>query len=269
MTDASTATSGAAEPRTLACIFAHPDDETFSSAATLVRYATDGVACHLVSATDGDAGRTSGVAVSSREELGRLRRAELHEAARILGVRSVHSLGMPDGGLAQVDADTLIGEIVRFLRAHRPQVVITFGPEGAPNAHRDHKALSRLATAAWFLAGLPDAYAHQLDGPDALAPHAPRRLYYVSWAPSEAVGGVPHAVPLTARLDTAPWNDVKRAAFEAHRSQHMHRDRFEQLSMKDYEAFALAAGEPQPRRVVEDLFEGISSTLAIPRLTSS
>ncbi len=244
-------------PRTLACVFAHPDDETFSSAATLARYAAEGVGCHLLVATDGDAGKSSAIEVASREELGRLRRAELQEAARLLGVRSVRALGMPDGGLAQVDADELTDEIVRFLRAHRPQVVITFGPEGAPNAHRDHRVISRVATAAFFLAGLPDAFADQLAGPDALAPHAPRRLFYVSWDPPEPGAGIPHPVPHTARIDAARWNEVKRAAFEAHRTQHVHRDRFEQLAMTPHESFALAAGEPQPRAIVVDLFEGM------------
>lgn len=258
MTDHAPSTDpGAAEPRALACIFAHPDDETFSSAATLAHYASAGVACHVLSATDGDAGRSSTIAVSSREELGRLRRAELREAARVLGVRSVHALGLPDGGLAQVDADALTGEIVRHLRTHRPQVVVTFGPEGAPNAHRDHRVISRVATAAFFLAGLPDAFADQLEGPGAFAPHAPRRLYYVSWEPPAPGDGVPHAVPLTARLDARPWDGVKRAAFEAHRTQHTHRERFERISMTPAEAFALAAGVPQPRAIVEDLFEGM------------
>ncbi|HEY0969616.1 MAG TPA: PIG-L family deacetylase [Gemmatimonadales bacterium] len=257
MTDDPPATPAGAPSRALACVFAHPDDETFSSAATLARYSAAGVACHLLVATDGDAGRSSAIRVASREELGRLRRAELHEATRLLGVRSVHPLGLPDGGLPQVDADALTGEIVRFLRAHRPQVVITFGPEGAPNAHRDHRAISRLATAAFFLAGLPDAFADQLDGRDALAPHTPRRLYYVSWEPPGPGADIPHAVPLTARMYAAPWNDVKRAAFDVHRTQHVHREHFERIAMTPHEAFALAAGEPQPRGVVEDLFEGL------------
>lgn len=243
-------------PRTLACVFAHPDDETFSSAATLARYAAAGVSCHLLCATDGDAGRSSGVAVGSPAELGRLRRAELGEAATILGVRSVHSLGLPDGALGKVDADELLGEIVRFLRAHRPQVVITFGPEGGPNAHRDHKVLSRLTTAAFFLAALPTAWPEQLDG-GALSPHAVRRLYYVSWEPPATGVKVPYPVALTARIEARSWEPAKRAAFAAHRTQRTLHEQFERIAMTDAEAFALAAGVPQPRSVVEDLFEGL------------
>ena len=122
------------------------------------------------------------MAVASREELGRLRRAELHAAAAVLGVRSVHSLGLPDGALPQADAESLLAGIVHFLRQHRPAVVVTFGPEGGPNSHRDHKVISRVATAAYFLAGLPTAFPEQLER-DGLAVHAPRRLYYASWEP--------------------------------------------------------------------------------------
>lgn len=243
-------------PGALACIFAHPDDETFSSAATLAGYAARGVACSLLCATDGDAGRSSGVAVGSREELGRARRAELHRAAALLGVSSIRSLGLPDGGLPRVDAEALLCEIVRFLREQRPRVVVTFGPEGGPNAHRDHRVISRLATAAFFLAGLPSAWPDQLDG-GALAPHAARRLYYVSWQPPAPDDGVPHAVPLTARIDARRWAGTKRAAFDTHRTQLTLRDTFESVAMTASEDYALAAGEPQPRPIVEDLFEGL------------
>ena len=294
--------------RTLAAVFAHPDDETFAMGATLPRYAAAGVALHLLAATDGDGGRASGIAVASREELGRLRRAELHEAARRLGVRTVTSLGHPDGGLPAVDADLLVGEVVRFLRARRPDVVVTFGPEGAPNLHRDHRAISRAATAAFFLAALPTAYPEQLAeglrphaarrpdvvvtfGPEGapnlhrdhraisraataafflaalptaypeqlaewLATHAARRLFYVAWRPGTGALAA-HSVPVTARLDATPWDDAKRAAFDAHRTQHEFRDRFEEIAMRDDESYALVAGAPQPRAIVEDLFEGL------------
>jgi LmbE family N-acetylglucosaminyl deacetylase len=242
--------------RTLVALFAHPDDETFSMGATLPRYAAEGVAIHLLCATDGDGGRVSSVAVGSRAELGRLRRAELHAAARLLGVRTVTSLGLSDGALPAADADALAGAMVRHLRTHRPQVVATFGPEGAPNAHRDHRALSRAATAAFFLAALPTAYPEQLD--EGLAVHAADRLYYVAWdapAPGDAI--TVHSVPPTARLDARPWDATKRAAFDAHRTQHDLRDRFEAIAMRDDESFALAAGRPQSSARVSDLFAGL------------
>src|SRR3712207_2572578 len=128
----------------IAGVFAHPDDETFSIGGTIAKYAARGVRWDLFCATDGDAGRSSGVPVGSRAELGALRRNELIAAARLLGVRGeIVARGYPDGGLAEVQPDQLVGDVVQFLRVARPDVVVTFGPEGAPNAHRDHREIGR------------------------------------------------------------------------------------------------------------------------------
>ena len=230
----------------LAAIFAHPDDETFTMGGTLARCAAEGVACHLLCATDGDAGRSSGVPVASREALARLRRQELEAATTLLGVASLTPLGLPDGALAQADQDALIGAIVRLLREQRPETVVTFGPEGGPNTHRDHRVISRAATAAYFLAGVPTAYAEQLaDG--ALAPHVPARLLYCAWQPPTPEAQLTaQSVPVTIRVDVSEWRQAKRDAFEMHRTQHDHRERFEELALRDWEGFALAAGAAPP-----------------------
>jgi len=243
--------------RTLSAIFAHPDDETFSSGGTLAKYAAADVRCTLFVATDGDAGRTSGLQVGSREELGHIRRSELHAAARVLGLQSVDTPGYPDGALGAVDQDELIGRIVAHFRRERPQVVITFGPEGAPNAHGDHRAISRGATAAFFLAGNRGAFGDQLEG--GLAPHAPARLFYVSWPPPSPDAELTVlAVPATARIDVRDFMDVERDAWAAHVSQHALQQRFDQLAATEDELFALAAGVPQPTPVISDLFAGLT-----------
>jgi LmbE family N-acetylglucosaminyl deacetylase len=250
--------------RSLAAVFAHPDDETFSIAGTVATLADAGVACSLFCATDGDAGRSSAVPVSSREELGRLRRAELLAAARIIGFDSVVAAGYPDGALGGVDGDELVGRVVRFLRERRPSVVVTFGPEGAPNTHADHRVISRAATAAFFLAALPTAYPDQLTGDGALTTHAAARLYYVSWdppAPGETVGlaakPAPYGVAATARLDVRAGLARKRDAFIAHATQRDHVAEFEKLALRPEELYALACGTPQPSALVTDLFAGL------------
>lgn len=238
-----------------ACVFAHPDDETFSTGGTLARAAAAGVRIDLFCATDGDAGKTSGIAVASRAELAAIRRAELAAAARLLGIASLATPGHGDGVLREVDADRLIGEIVLFLRTHRPDVIVSFGPEGAPTGHRDHRAISRAATAAFFLAGLPTEYPEQLREAD---PHRPSRLYYVAWEPPADDAELRIlSVPFTARVDVTAHLETKRRAFLTHASQRQHQRRFEELALRDNEYFALAAGTPQPRPVTEDLFEGL------------
>ena len=209
---------------------------------TLARCAHRGIACHLLCATDGDAGRSSGVPVRSREALARLRRQELEAAATLLGVASLTALGLPDGALAQADQDALIGSIVRLLRERRPETVVTFGPEGGPNTHRDHRAISRAATAAYFLAGIPTAYLEQL-GDGAMSPHEPARLLYCAWeAPPPDAPLAAQSLPPTIRVDVGDWRQARRDAFELHRTQHDHRARFEELTLREWEGFALAAG---------------------------
>jgi LmbE family N-acetylglucosaminyl deacetylase len=242
--------------RRIACVFAHPDDETFAVGGTLAHYAASGVPCDLFCATDGDAGRSSGVPVSSRAELAALRRNEVRAAARALGIQSVVFAGHPDGALAQADPNALIGEVVGFLRRTRPTVVLTFGPEGAPTGHKDHRAICRVATSAFFLAGLPTEYADQLT--NGVEPHRSSRLFYVAWAPPPAEADLTlHSVPATATITTAPWKEQKMAAFMAHTTQRDHYNRFVELGMTDVEYFALAAGVAQPRAMISDLFEGL------------
>ncbi len=242
--------------RALTAIFAHPDDEVFSIGGTIARYASEGVQCDLYCATDGDAGRASGVVVRSREELAARRRAELDEGARILGFASVRFGGFPDGALAAADPDALIGEIVGHLRRWRPQVVVTFGPEGAPNAHRDHRAISRAATAAFFAARVPTLYPDQISS--GLEPHTPARLFYLAWpppGPGAALSAM--SLPVTAEVDIRSFTEVKRASFLVHETQRDHLTRFEELGLTDAEFFHLAAGAPQPERRIPDLFAGL------------
>jgi LmbE family N-acetylglucosaminyl deacetylase len=239
--------------RRLGLVFAHPDDETFAIGGILAAERERGTHVALFCATDGDAGKTSGIPVSSREELGRLRRLELHAAAKVLGIAEVVSAGHPDGALGAVDADLLTGEIVRFLRGTRPEVVITFGPEGAPTGHRDHRAISRAATAAWFLSGVATAY------PEAGPPHAPRRLLYATWDPPEPGAELQLlGQPAHVRVDTRPFHDVKREAFLAHASQRQHEARFIELGITDAELLSLAAGEPFASLPATDIFAASS-----------
>jgi LmbE family N-acetylglucosaminyl deacetylase len=240
--------------RRLGCVFAHPDDETFATGGTIAKLAAAGARIDVFCATDGDAGKSSGIPISSRAELGAVRRAELAAAAELLGIGSLSTPGHGDGVLREVDPDRLVGEIVFFLRRYRPEVVISFGPEGAPTQHRDHRAISRAATAAFFLAGLSTEYADQQRE---VQPHSASRLYYCAWDPPEASAELRAlSVPATCRVDVTAHLGRKRSAFHAHASQRQHQARFE-TAMGPTESYALGAGLPQPRAVTEDLFEGL------------
>ena len=217
-------------------VFAHPDDETFSIGGTLRALADHGIPCHLYCATDGDAGRSSGVPVSSRAELGAIRRNELHTAATILGIQSVTCGGWPDGALATTNPDVVVAEIVREIRRLRPAVVITFGPEGAPTGHRDHRAISRMATAAFFLASNPSA------SPEHGEPFAATQLLYFTWPPYPPAEKLMQGMePFHLTVDVREYREVRRHAFLADRTQREHEPIFERIANMDSESFYLAA----------------------------
>ena len=240
----------------IACVFAHPDDETFCVGGTIAKYAAAGIRTDLFCATNGDAGKNSSVPISSREELAAIRIEETRAAARILGITSVEFPGYGDGTLHTLDPTDLIGDVVNFLRRTRPTVVLGFGPEGAPTGHRDHRAMSRVLTAAFFLSGLRTAYADQIT--DGLEPHAAARLYYHAWEyPHHSPKFKLESVPATAKIDNRPWLDKKLAAFMEHKTQQYAYELFKGDVLLDYEFLALAAGTPQPEALVDDLFAGL------------
>lgn len=181
-----------------------------------------------------------------------LRRGELDVAAARLGIAVIECGGHPDGSLGSTDPDVVMGEIVRLIRLERPDVVVTFGPEGAPTRHRDHRVISRLATAAVLLAGTRTAYPDQLTA--GLSPHRTPRLCYVTWAGVLMSHDVPtEGQPAHIRVDVAPWLARKEQAFDAHRTQHDHRAHFVQLGLARTEEFFVAMGVPAPAGA-DDLF---------------
>src|SRR5690606_15279606 len=234
----------------LLAIFAHPDDEAFAVAGTLSRHHRSGGRLALITATDGTAGRTSGIRAHDREEVGRIRRRELLAAAGILGVDRVFALGLADGGLQAMNGDDLVNPLVELLREIRPDVVVTFGPEGGPNTHADHRAICSAATAAFYLAGNETVLA------DAGAAWTASRLYYLTWTglsgPRRSVAGL----PVTCRVDISAEVETKRAAFAAHLSQQLHIGHFEE-ELRPVEEYYLAGGVPQPAPLTADLFAGL------------
>ncbi len=182
-----------------------------------------------------------------------MRRGELAEAAGILGITSVERGGYRDGELARADAATLIADLVGFIRRARPTVILTFGPEGAPTGHSDHAALSRVATAAFFLSGLDTSHPEQN-----LPPHRASRLFYHAWDFPLADKRLKlESVPGTARIDVRPWKDRKSTAFAAHVTQQGSTGVFFSSAFPDVEVLAFAAGVPQPSAIVDDVFAGL------------
>ncbi len=134
----------------------------------------------VISATKGQAGQIQDARVATRRTLGDVRAQELDRACQQLGVQHSLCWGYMDGTLKDADTQQLVGDVVRAMRAFRPDVVITFDPSGA-YGHPDHIAISHATTHAHRLSGSPQHYPEHLA--DGLQPHQARRLYH-SFFPS-------------------------------------------------------------------------------------
>ena len=82
------------------------------------------------------------------EALAKIREAELRAAAAVLGVHDVSLLDYHDQALDSAAPHRAIADIAAHLRRVRPDVVVTFGPDGA-YGHPDHIAICQFTTAAF------------------------------------------------------------------------------------------------------------------------
>ena len=129
-------------------MFAHPDDEMFCAAGTLAKYVGAGAEAMVVSATRGQAGQIRDAHAATRRTLGAVREQELRAACKLLGVERTLCLDYGDGTLDQIDQSELQEVVLEQFRAFGPDVVITFGEDGA-YGHPDHIAISRATTDAF------------------------------------------------------------------------------------------------------------------------
>lgn len=128
-------------------VFAHPDDESFSSGGTIARLAKRGEKVILVTATRGEAGEVGDPPFCTRENLGKAREKELRNAAKILGIKNIIFLDFIDATLKDRVAD-LKHKILSIFIKEAPDVVVTFDRHGGSN-HPDHKAVSNATTKAF------------------------------------------------------------------------------------------------------------------------
>jgi len=244
--------------RRLLFIYAHPDDESFGVAGLARMHADLGARVALVTATRGDAGRAGEPPMCDHSELPARREAELHEAARVLGIQHVTLLDYLDKHLADAPSDKIRRELVVAIRRHRPQIVVTFDPNGA-NQHPDHVAISRFASDSIAAAADPRWY------PDAGAAHRVQRLL---WGSPVMPWEAPKSPDLAGEagidflIDISKYRETKAAALRAHRTQHVSIDRhFFHLPDVDrilsVETFRQAFGPPLSKRPASDIFESI------------
>ena len=129
--------------RTLAICVAHPDDESYSTYGTVALHRHDPrFRLVVLHATDGEGGQVAAGVPLSPDGLGAQRRREDDAAWRAVGREPARHdwLGYRDGHLAEVPHDQLVRQVAAFLDEERPDVVVTFGPDGI-TGHPDHVAI--------------------------------------------------------------------------------------------------------------------------------
>ncbi|HEY77456.1 MAG TPA: PIG-L family deacetylase [Thermoflexia bacterium] len=202
----------------LLAVFAHPDDETYRAGGTLALLARRGVQVWVLCATRGEKG-VPGLAL---ERARRVRQAELECACRALGVEPPRFLDYRDGALHRVDDDEAIERVVRAVRKLRPQVMLTWPPDGL-SGHPDHITVSRWTGEAFRRAADPAAYPQH--GDEGLSPHAVAGLYHIVLPRglAEVLGMAHlHTVPdeaVTVVVDVSAVWEAKMAAIRCHRTQ--------------------------------------------------
>ncbi|GAA3375141.1 N-acetyl-1-D-myo-inositol-2-amino-2-deoxy-alpha-D -glucopyranoside deacetylase [Streptomyces sannanensis] len=241
--------------RRLLLVHAHPDDESINNGATMAKYAAEGAQVTLVTCTLGEEGEVIPpelvhLTADKEDRLGAHRIEELAAAMRELGVTDHRFLGgagrYRDSGMMgapqnhrenafwNADVDEAAAHLVEVIRSVRPQVVITYDPQGS-YGHPDHIQAHRVALRAAELAAEP-AFRRDLGDPYAVPKiywnRVPRSAVEEGFARLRASGadfpgiadvsdvpGVVDDVTVTTEVDATAYAAAKAAAMRAHATQ--------------------------------------------------
>ena len=263
----------------LMAVFAHPDDEAFGTGGTLSRYAAEGCNVTVVTATRGEAGQIAEPELATPANLPTVRERELRCSCRQYGAHPPHFLDYLDGQLTVVHQGQAVGKLVKLIRQLKPDVLVTFGPDGI-YGHYDHIAVHRWATIAYDLAADPECFPDL----DTCEPHQVQKLYYrvspqesldarrqSGQRPAVMMDGVPFpfvGLPMdqiTTVIDVSDFVDAKLRGILCHATQIGRKNRYVETPdevLNDpwfrQETFSLARTTGEwPVAVETDLFEGL------------
>lgn len=276
--------------RRLLLVHAHPDDESINNGATMAKYAAEGARVTLVTCTLGEHGEVIPPALQhlTGTELGEHRLGELTAAMRELGVEDFRLLGgkgrYEDSGMMgladnddpaclwRADVDEAARQLVEVILEVRPQVLVTYDPDGG-YGHPDHIQAHRIAMRAAELAAdagwrIPKIYWNRV--PRTVAEEAFDRLRadlpglpFSKAATVEDVPGVVDDERITTVIDGTAYAAAKAAAMRAHATQIDVAELYFALSNElaqplfTTEYYELVRGEPAAR-TESDLFAGVA-----------
>ena len=247
---------------------AHPDDE--DGGMLTLESRGNGIAIMQLTLNRGEGGQNK-VGSNLLDELGILRTLELLAADRYYGVEQRFTR-VADFGFSKTPEETFqkwgghdvaLGDMVRVIRTFRPDVILTFGPEGSVTGHTDHSMASVFTTLAYEWAGRPNRFPDQLI--DGVQPHCTQKLYYTTadYVLRDRPPICPS--PITATIDITNYVVTKVAAFEAHTTQAPVFPIVKEniLARSPREMFHLAAtATPRPIEQETDLLAGVVTSAA-------
>lgn len=229
-------------PPRLLLVHAHPDDESLWTGGTIARYAANGAHVTVVTCTLGEEGEIipdglGGLAATESDQLGGYRNGELRAACAALGVVDHRYLGgigrWRDSGMAGVasnehprafvngDFTEQAEALLAIMREVRPDVVVTYGPDGG-YGHPDHIRAHEITTVACAQFSDVRRVLHAVTSQQATEAGV-RELAAVEDLPFRLP--VPGELPVTSDaeittvIDVADHLDAKLRALRAHQTQ--------------------------------------------------
>ncbi len=253
--------------------FAHPDDESYSTYGTVALHARDErFRLSVLHATDGAAGIVAPGLALDPSSLGAHRRGEDEEAWSAVGkVPDLHVwLGHGDGAVEAVGHHRLVEEVSAFLDEARPDVVVTFGPDGI-TGHPDHIAIGQATDESFHavrrqggaglhrllhtaIAATPFELHQVARAARGLDRWDPAITYHLRAVPDEDIGVL---------VDTRPVADAVVAGLKAHATQRsaLFDPEADDREWRRYakREFHVVAWPPRARGapVLADVFEGL------------
>ncbi len=277
-------------PQTILAVFAHPDDEAFSTGGALSCYAASGIKVVLVCATRGEVGEIADPSLATPDTLGQVREAELRCAGETMGISELIFLDYRDSGMAgtpenndprafiNAPKEDVVRTMVEIIRRVQPDIVVTFEPNGG-YGHPDHIAIHNHTVAAFRAAA--NSAEHPKAGPIWKA----KRLFYTVIPRSffielrsllVAIGENTHDLDqfeesetlwseerIDVTIDVSGTVQSKWDALNCHRTQFGPGNLFRRIpeeqamQLMSYEYFTLAWPEPVTFKQMGDLFEGL------------
>ncbi len=191
------------ERKAALAIGAHPDDVEFMMAGTLARLADAGYECHIHTVGNGNCG----TATYTHEEIIRIRRAESHAAAAVMGA-TYHPGFVND--IEIYYEDSLLRRVTALVREVEPEIVLTQSPQ---DYMEDHMNSCRLTVTACFCRGMRNWIS------EPPLPPTPQDIYVYHCQPHSNIGPLGEPIRPSLLVDVSDKIELKEDMLRCHASQ--------------------------------------------------